>query len=239
MTLTGNNYVIDYFTGTLLFSYAIDQCTSVNLFNEGTWYKYTCSQDGDGMWWATKTEYTSSTCSGSGTEISTWSEADAGQPGSLYYFKCDGANNYAGLDISIDSECAVTETIYGGLGGCAQNPAAFDTKFYCDSSSALVQLYLNPTTYNISAPICDDTVLYCTKWTFGSTCLPSASLSGTTVYGKMTTCQTSLGATTTTGGATTTSGATTTMMTESTSSASSQFTVLSVIVALVANFWMH
>jgi len=232
MTQSGNNYVVDLFTGTLYFSYAINQCTAVSLLDGTTWYKYTCSKDGDDMWWVTKTSYTSKTCTGTGTEVDMWSEADVGEPGTMGYFKCDGVDNYAQVEISIDSACGAAETVYGGLGGCAQNPASFDTKFYCDSTSALVQLYLNPTTFNISAPICDDNLLYCNKWTFGTTCALSASLGSTPVYGKMITCQTSTATTTT-------SGATTTDSTESTSSASSQFTVLSVIVALVANFWMH
>jgi len=77
-TQSGNNYVVDYFTGTLLFSYAINRCTGVDLLDATTWYKYTCEQDTDDMWWVTKTSYTSATCTGTGTEVDTWSEADVG-----------------------------------------------------------------------------------------------------------------------------------------------------------------
>jgi len=217
-TQSGNNYVVDYFTGALLFSYAIDKCTGISLLDATTWYKYTCEQDDDEMWWVTKTSYTSATCTGDGTEVDTWSEADVGDAGTVGYFKCDGNDNYAGVEISIDETCAASVTVYGGLGGCAQNPNSYDTKFYCSSTSALVQLYLNPTTWNISAPICDDTELYCNKWTFGSTCALSASLGSDPVYGKMTSCSI--------------------METTAESSASSHFTVLSVIIALVASL-MH
>jgi hypothetical protein len=220
-TQSGNNYVVDYFTGTLLFSYAINQCTGISLLDATTWYKYTCEQDTDDMWWVTKTSYTSSSCSGTGTEIDSWSEADVGEAGTEGYFKCDGVDNYAGVEISVDTSCAAAVAVYGGLGGCAQNPASYDTKFYCDATSALVQLYLNPTTFNISAPICDDNILYCNKWTFGTECALSASLGTTPVYGKMISCS-----------------VTDTTSTESTSSATSHFTVLSLIVALVASM-MH
>lgn len=220
-TQSGNNYVVDYFTGTLLFSYAINQCTGVDLLDATTWYKYTCEQDTDDMWWVTKKSYTSATCSGDGTEVDSWSEADVGAAGTEGYFVCDGVDNYAAVDISIDTSCAAAVTVYGGLGGCAQNPSTYDTKFYCDETAALVQLYLNPVTANISASICDDELLYCNEWTFGTTCALSASLGTTPVYGKMVSCSAVEEETTTT-----------------TSSASSHFTVLSVIVALVASL-MH
>jgi len=219
-TQSGNNYVVDYFTGTLLFSYAINKCTGVSLTDATTWYKYTCEQDDDEMWWVKKSAYTSAACTGTASSEETWSEADLGDAGTEGYFVCDGEDNFAGVEISIDTSCAAAVTVYGGLGGCAQNPMSYDTKFYCSSTSALVQLYLNPTTWNSTAPICDDTELFCNKWTFGSTCALSASLGTTPVYGKMTSCSI-MDATTTTE-----------------SSASSHFTVLSVIIALVASL-MH
>jgi len=223
MTQSGNNYVVDYFTGTLLFSYATNKCTGVNLLDSATSYMYTCSKDTDDMWWVTKTAYTSSSCTGTGTEEDKWSEADVGEPGTANYFKCDGLDSFAGLQISTDTSCAAPVTVYGGLGGCAQNPAAFDTKFYCDQTSALVQLYTNPSNTNTTASICDDDELYCNTWTFGSTCALSAQLGSNLVYGKMISCSVET--------------ATTTGMT-TTSSASSHFTVLGLIVALVASM-MH
>jgi len=227
-TQSGNNYVVDSFSGTLLFSYATNKCTGIDLLDAATTYMYTCSQDSDDVWSVTKTAYTSTDCSGTGEVVEEWSETDMADAGTAGYFKCDGEDNFAGLEISTDVACTAPVTIYGGLGGCAQNPAVFDTKFYCDATNALVQLYVNPAAVNSSAPICDDTELYCNKWTFGSTCAMSAQLGDIIVYGKMLSCSI-------TDGTATTDDASTT---ESTSSASSQFTVLSLIVALVASM-MH
>jgi len=217
-----NNYVVDYFTG-LLFTYAIDQCTAVDLASGVAWYKYTCSQQ-DSKWWITKTAYTSNDCSGTGDEVDSWSE-DEVEEGQMGYFKCDGENHYAQVHISIDPECAAVETVAGGLGACAQNPLAFDTKFYCDASSALVQLYRNPTTFNETAPMCDDTALFCDKWTFGSTCAQAATFNGMPLYGKLVKCD-----------AATDSSSTSAPE----DAATSQFSLLGIAIALVAGFfWVH
>lgn len=232
-----NNYVIDYFSSALLFTYAIGQCTAVDLADDTNFVKYTCMQDDSDMWWATKSTYTTKTCSGTATSTMTWNStaAEAGQKG---YFKCDGMNNYARVQISIDSGCAGALDVYGGLGGCAQNPSSFDTKFYCNTTGALVQLYVNPESINATQiPMCSDNYLYCTKWNFRSSgCALSASLNGLPVYGKMVTCElsaatTTSGGSTTMGGSTTTMGGSTTTMTMTTSSAKS-FSVLSAVVAL-------
>jgi len=218
MTQSGdNNYVVDTFTDTLLFSYAVGQCTGVSLADSSVFYKYTCKQDDDDMWWITKTGYTTGDCSGSGTHIATWSESDA-SAGEVGYFKCDGKNNYAAIQISIDSQCGAYTTVIGGLGGCSSNPSVYDTKFYCDSSSALVQLYVNPSTIDSNYTMCDDSHLYCTKWTFPTTCTFATQFLGQNVYGSMTKCALSE------------SGNDGTTTTES--SASSQFTLFGIAIAL-------
>jgi len=225
MTQSGdNNYVIDAFTtSTLLFTYAINQCTAVSISDSSTYYMYTCSKDDNDMWWVTKSSYTTPDCSGTAEDSTSWDETTATE-GQTGYFKCDGKNNYASIKISIDSQCAGAITVAGGLGACASNPSAYDTKFYCDSSSALVELYLNPAYLNNTYSMCDDDHLYCNKWTFGSTCKPAASLFGTTVYGTFSDCAVSES-----GNDDDDSG--------SDSSASSQFTLLGLVVALIVNFF--
>jgi hypothetical protein len=189
MTQSGsNNFVIDSFSESLMFTYAINQCTGVNIVDNGVFYKYTCSQDENDMWWVTKTSYSTSDCTGSGTVVSSWSEEDtvAGEEG---YFKCDGKNNYAAIEIGLDSQCGGTVTLTGGLGACASNPDVLDTKFYCDdtTTTALVQLYYNPDKINSTLAMCSDD-LYCNKWSFTSTCKPVAQLFGQLVYGKYSDC---------------------------------------------------
>jgi hypothetical protein len=220
MTQTGeNNFVIDTFTtDTLLFSYAINQCTGVSLTDSSAFYKYTCTQDSDDKWWVTKTSYAASDCSGTATVKATWDDSKtvAGEAG---YFKCDGMNNYASIQISIDSQCAGYTTVYGGLGACSSNPTVLDTKFYCDSSSAAVQLYYNPTVINSTYSMCDDSHLYCNKWSFTKTCSLSAQLFGQLVYGTMGSCATSEPGN------------------EMDSSASSQFTLMGIAITLIVGLF--
>jgi len=235
-----------------LFTYAIGQCTAVDLLDDTYFVKYTCSQDDSDMWWVTKSTYTTKTCSGSAVSSDTWDNS-ATEPGQANYFKCDGDDNYARVQISVDSGCAGSLDIYGGLGGCAQNPTSFDTKFYCNATGALVQLYINPESINATGlPMCSDDFLYCTKWNFRSSgCALSASLNGVPVYGKMITCETDAGSssgttTTSSGGSTTTgSGSTTTGSGTTTTgsgttevmttSSAKSFSVLSAVVALVVS----
>lgn len=220
-TLTGNNYVVDTFTtSTLLFTYAINQCTAVSIADSSVFYKYTCKQDDNDMWWVTKSAYSTSDCSGTAAASVSWNET-AAAAGEMGYFKCDGKNNYAAIQISIDTQCGGAITVAGGLGGCASNPTVYDTKFYCDSSMALVQLYYNPEAVNSTYTMCDDDHLYCNKWTFTSTCNPAASLFGQVVYGTFSKC------------ALTEAGNTD----DSDSSASSQFTLLGLVVALIASLF--
>jgi hypothetical protein len=186
-----NNFVIDYFSGALLFTYAIGQCTAVDLTDDTTFVKYACSQVGSGSWKVTKSTYNNKACTGSPTVVS-WNDSNT-EAGQLHYFKCDGDNNYARIQISTDSACAGSLDVYGGLGNCAQNPSSFDTKFYCNATSALVQLYVNPSSINATQiPMCEDNALYCTKWNFrASGCALSAVFAGVPVYGKMITCSAS------------------------------------------------
>lgn len=215
-TQSGNNYVIDSFTtSNLLFTYAINQCTAVSLLDSSVFYKYTCMQDTNDVWWVTKSAYTSSDCSGTASASLTWNDSVA-TAGNAGYFKCDGKDSYAAIQISIDEQCAGAITIAGGLGGCASNPAVYDTKFYCDATSAAVQLYVNPSTINSTYAMCDDSHLYCTSWSFTSSCSYVTTLFGQSVYGTFSKCE---------------------VMTDSESSASSQFTLLGLVVALVVGLF--
>jgi hypothetical protein len=210
-----NNYVIDDFTG-LSFSYAIGQCTGVNLLDTDSFAKFTCSKDNTSTWMVTKSTYATKACT---TPLSTlsWTNAETVE-GETGFFKCDGGNNYAHVQISLVDTCEGALDVYGGLGGCAVNSAALDTKFYCNATIALVQLYKPG---NSTIGICSDEHSYCNSWNFKSTCDLSASLSGLPVYGKALACETDMtGATTTTGSATE-------------SSAKSQFTILGAVIALV------
>lgn len=221
MTQSGsNNYVVDTFTNTLLFSYAINQCTGISLADSSVFYKYTCKKDGDDMWWVTRSSYATADCSDSVIDADTWGESDA-VAGEAGYFKCDGNNNYAAIQIGLDNLCGGTTTIVGGLGGCASNPSVYDTKFYCDDAAASVQLYENPTTGNSTYSMCDDSHLYCAKWTFPTTCTLGAQFLGQNVYGLMTKC------------ALTEAG----NEDDSDSSASSQFTLVGIVVALIAGLF--
>jgi len=209
-----NNYVIDTFTNVLLFSYAINQCTSRSLFGDPLVYKYTCSEDTDGVWWVTRTSYAEDGCTGTGTAGEPWSN-DGLSAGEQYYFKCDGDDNYASLSLSTAEGCGSPINVVGGLGACSVNAANLDTKFYCDSSSALVQLYSAATGDN---KICDDDKYFCEKWTFTSTCAKVTNFMGTDVYGTMTTCVADGDS-------------------DDESSASSQFTLMGIAIALIVGLF--
>jgi len=215
-----NNYAVDTFADILVFTYAINQCTATGL-TVASWVKYTCEEDAEGMWSVKKSTYTTNACTGTATEEETW-EQDGSDAGQVGYFKCDGDDTYAHVKISADDTCTVSESVYGGLAGCAENLyTTLDAKFYCDSTSALVQLFRNPTIYNLTGEMCADS-MYCNKWTFQADCaLATMFDADTSVYGKLVACT-----------------GTTTVVTE-TSSANSQFALLSAIIALVASFWMH
>jgi len=225
MTQSGdNNYVIDTFADTLNFTYAINQCTGVNI--QGNPYiKYTCTQDSDDVWWVTKTSYSTADCSGTGTTVKTWSESDVSE-GEWGYFKCDGKNNYAAIDVSIDAACGAAITIVGGLGGCAYNARFLDSKFYCDASTstAYVQLYdSNHTAHAGHFHGCDDEDAYCMRWSFTDTCAFATDALQIAVYGKYSKCSTTEAGNAGNGK----------------SSASSQFTLVGIVAALIVGFWNY
>jgi hypothetical protein len=226
-----NNYVVDTFTGSLLFSYAINTCTGGSLIDSTVSYMYTCSKDNDDVWWVTKSSYASADCSGSATVVDTWDDSET-MEGGLGYFKCDGKNNYAKITIGLDPTCTVTTSIAGGLGGCAANPSfdpPLDNKFYCDSSSAIVFLYVNPSAVpNATYEMCDDAHL-CNQWVFGSSCALSAQFLGNDVYGKMESC------TMVTDGGDSSDGGDGDG--DEDSSASSQFTLMGIAIALIASLF--
>ncbi|ETO15744.1 Lysostaphin precursor, partial [Reticulomyxa filosa] len=157
-----NNYVIDWFNDKLLFTYAINQCTATTLVSTLSWYKYSCSKNGD-AWKVTKTQYSDPACSNTGVEEASWSTGESAQ-GERGYFVCEGEDNYVKVEVSPDSSCADPQTVYAGLGGCIFNAAPTKevergvtkkvvvflkkNRFYCDNEQALVQLYARnyPTT---------------------------------------------------------------------------------------------
>jgi hypothetical protein len=224
-----NNYVVDYFNDALLFTYAVNQCTVISLLDASTYVKYTCVQNGND-WTVNKATYGDKTCTGTPDASEDWTTV--GTIGEQGYYKCDGDNNFARIQITTDTECLGALDLYGGLGGCALNSMAYDTKFFCNSTNALVQLY-TPTDDD-SIGMCNDDLSFCTKWNFRSSgCALSAIFSGTAVYGKMITCTTNSGTTTTASAGTTTAAGTTTSTEAMTTSSAKSFSVLSASVALV------
>jgi len=138
-------------------------------------------------------------------------EGDAwpGYPGS---FNCGGESTYAQVEISAFGDCSHSQTIFAGLGACLYNRPLL-TQFYCDDNTALVQFFLNSTYYpdtngtGVSEPAYEecDALLYCSRWAFNHNCGAIGSVQGTTIYGRIDTCVSSLGIETT-GSQSTTSG---------------------------------
>jgi hypothetical protein len=216
-----NNYVIDLFTDILVFTYAIDKCTSTSIIPTSTWYKYTCAfNDTTDTWWATKTEYSDAACTEDATPLMTWSYDENGL-GEVNHFECDGDNTYVHVEVTMDEECELgTQTVYGGLGGCALGSTLQYTKYYCEEDKSYVQFYA----YNSSSSAMCETKLYCNKWTFTKECSLITNLLGNDIYGKMIEC----------------GAGSDTMAPETTeSSAPVQFALLNIIVAVVASlFWL-
>jgi hypothetical protein len=216
MNTGSHNYVVDLFQDTLLFTYAIDQCTATSLI-PGTWYKYECVQ-GDSSpytWMVTKTAYGTDSCSSGGSIVATYYETTGDDfvvndttmsysesVGNKGYFVCTGDNAYASVSISTSSNCGVSQTLYAGLGGCTFNRPLL-TQFYCQSSYGLVQFFLNETFYHELVPttqfpyeMCDPG-MYCAHWNFTKSCGLLDKLFGKLIYGKINSCQSSMTTTTT------------------------------------------
>lgn len=219
-----NNFVVDWFTGQLLFTYAMDQCTSLSLLPTGKAYKYMCDRNGTDKWMVTKTEYSETDCTGTATVKDIFFEGETmeGYPG---YFMCDGTNSYVKVEVSFSPTCSSSQVVFGGLSGCSMNRPLL-TRFYCDPEKAYVQLFLNSSYLpNDTTPAYEhcDSRLFCNRWKFNATCGLVSNILGNNVYGKLDDCMTG----------TTTS---TTVM----NSASVHFVGLSMIVALVVSlFWNY
>jgi hypothetical protein len=84
------------------------------------------------------------------TIVQSWNEGDV-KPGLVGYFVCDGNNDYAEVIVSGVEGCANGQTVFAGLGGCVNNDPT-SIEFYCDSSQAIVQVYLNGYPTTTSAP---------------------------------------------------------------------------------------
>jgi hypothetical protein len=201
-----NNYVVDLFTGELYFAYAIDQCTSISLLG-GKSFKYQCVQGTNNSWTVTKTAYSSSSCSGTGTVEQTFSAGN--DQGAIGYFVCDGDNTYAKVELSTASDCSFSQIVYAGLGSCTLNKPLL-SEFYCESTYGLVQFFLNSTFYELeeleAAPstlpayeICDSALL-CSHWYLSTSCgliAQNVPPSGITIYGQLDSCMASTSTATT------------------------------------------
>jgi len=192
-----NNYAVDWFQDELLFAFAIDQCTATS-FVPSKWYKYQCVQQAGNTsypWKVTKTGYSSSSCSGTGSVDKTYNNWD---------LQCTGDNTYGKVELSTSSTCAGAQVVYAALSGCLPNLGHY-TKFYCDNTNGYVHIYLNQNfvsnvTTDMPYENCDPQ-LYCTRWFFTSTCTMVGAANGVPFYGKIDSCLNSISTTSTTGSA--------------------------------------
>jgi hypothetical protein len=187
-----SSYVVDYFAGTKIFAYALNQCTANHVLGLA-FFKYVCESSGS-EWTVTKTQYPTADCNEEDGElVDTWYEGNTtyGTPG---YFDCDGADNYVSVQISTFEDCVnLGQTIYGGLSGCLMNSPLL-TNFYCDSDQAVVQFFRNASyledtaTTDMAYGYCDSSLL-CDTWNFGTEeCTVIGKVSGFVLYGKMNKC---------------------------------------------------
>jgi hypothetical protein len=208
-----HNYVIDLFTAAVPFPFAIGQCTSTGV-TDLTFFKYTCDKNNDNKWEVTKLEYTSSSCSGTGTNPETWVEGDS-DPGEVGYFVCDASNTYVKVKVALDTACASAKTVYAGLKACVNfNP--YQIKTYCGTTAAEMQFY-----GYTNMTMCPEAA-YCLRWKFESSCALAGVMStGTPIYGQFEECYSAV--------------ATTTTMAPS--SARAQIAVLNIILALIVSLY--
>jgi hypothetical protein len=134
-----NNYVIDEL-GTVLFPYALNQCTGSSVITTGRWYWYECSMDNNGMSTVTKTEYFSDDCSGSGSVVAVYNETDMIE-GEVGYFECSGTDSYARIRLSLDSDCENAVVIYAALGACSNMAGNSQLNFFCSANEAIAQIF--------------------------------------------------------------------------------------------------
>jgi hypothetical protein len=134
------NYAIDLFTGELPFTFAIGKCTTTG-FASDFYYKYECSQNHDMTWTLSKKQFIDPMCTKGETVDETFTPQTT-MPGLPGYYVCDGFSNYAKVQISLSPDCAGSQTVFAGLGGCAQGFGSL-IEFYCDNKEAIVQIYSN------------------------------------------------------------------------------------------------
>jgi hypothetical protein len=134
-----NNFIIDEL-GSILFPYALNQCTGNNVITTGRWYWYQCSMDSNGMSTVTKTEYFADDCSGTGSVIATFNETNMTE-GQVGYFECSGSDAYARIRLSLDSTCTNAVVIYAALGACVNMNDNSQMNFFCSSNETIAQIF--------------------------------------------------------------------------------------------------
>jgi len=204
-----HNYVIDLLSNILRFPFAINQCTSTDLYVSNRWYKYMCTQQNSSEdYMVTKTEYSTSDCSDNGTLLTDWMVE------SPEYFECDGTNTYVELLLSSSNDCDEGMTVFAGLGACVVDDSGLGQyDIYCNSSMAVLQLYqtdLTETTY-IATDIFSTSEAPSTTQTISTTPFTSSTgVSTTSTLGVSTTSTTGVSTTSTIGATTSTTGVSTT-----------------------------
>jgi len=146
-----NNYVIDLL-GDIPFSFALNQCTSIDVPNNDKWYKYVCDMDSNTqIRTVTKTEYPEETCAGEGVVMQVFSENNV-TDGMRGYFDCNGSDTYVELHFSLNDQCGNFVTVYGALDACFHfTEGLSEMNLYCDDVEAVAQIFTSLPTNGTSS----------------------------------------------------------------------------------------
>jgi len=126
--------------GTILFPYALNQCTGMNVITTGRWYWFECSMDSNGISTVSKTEHFAEDCSDLGSVVAVYNESNMTE-GEVGYFECEGTDAYARIRLSLDSDCENSVVIYAALGACTNMGENSQMNFYCSAEEAIAQIF--------------------------------------------------------------------------------------------------